>query len=1052
MRKMFNLRKSLIALAFCLIGGGAFSAYADIIKGQINGSDGAPVIGATVVLKSDRSIGTTSDMEGQFSINLDDPQNAVLVFSYLGFQTQEVSVGSKKALNVTLQESGIDLDDMVVIGYGTVKRRDLTGALSSISPKEITIAPTNNVMEALQGRISGLDITQSSGQIGAGTSVSLRGARSIYGNNSPLIVIDGVIQPTNTLVNELQVNTADHSVEITANDQLEQINPADIESIDILKDAASTAIYGSAGSNGVILITTKKGKDGATRVNFDSYYSAKGTPMFRHGMQGEEWLEYYKEAYRNKNGAELIDVATLFGGNQYYLDAYKNGQWIDWVDASLENSRNAGSQKYNLSISSGNAASQVYSSISYTRDNGLMPMESADKFVFRLNADQKIFDWAKAGFISNTSFNINNTANPVYENASQRLPLGQVYDEFGKINLFYIGTDAGNGQISPLADWRENQYANNQKSLYLNPTAYLELTPIKGLSFKTQASGAVSSVYRGRYFGSQCQTQSPHYAGYVTPYAEIYTQNQWSYGWDNILTFNKTFNKHHNLTATALTSWNFVSLTDNYTGSKGQELDSWLYYKIGAGSSFYTDGNYKQTQQMSYAGRVSYSYKGKYLASASLRYDGVSWLSQGRKWDYFPSVALAWRISDEGFMEDIDWMDNLKLRASYGITGNSGGMSAYATTSIFYKYPANISVDGPNSPLAGGIAQYSGTFGNGGIGWEKSNSINVGLDFGLFNGVLDGSIEYYDTRTNDLLYARQLPVTTGQTGWGWTLSSWVNSGKSMNQGLEVTLNSHNIRRQDFTWTTGLTFAWQKDKLVELPGGDFKDNERGWFFEGESINSVYGYKYVGIWQESEAEEAAKYGCEPGAVKIETVPTITTDAEGNEVSDNGVHAYGESDKQVLGTTTPKFMAGMNNSFTYKNWDLSVYMMGRFGHLVEYSFYSGTADITGNQPSGIDFYTADNTDAYYYAPGLNNNPGAEACNFLRGDFVKIKNITLGYTLPRELTKKAKIERARIYGTAYNPAVWTAAYQLNKVDPESSSSRYPLYRQYVIGLNLTF
>ena len=201
MRKMFNLRKSLIALAFCLLGGGAFSAYADIIKGQINGSDGAPVIGATVVLKSDRSIGTTSDMEGQFSINLDDPQNAVLVFSYLGFQTQEVSVGSKKALNVTLQESGIDLDDMVVIGYGTVKRRDLTGALSSISPKEITIAPTNNVMEALQGRISGLDITQSSGQIGAGTSVSLRGARSIYGNNSPLIVIDGVIQPTNTLVN-----------------------------------------------------------------------------------------------------------------------------------------------------------------------------------------------------------------------------------------------------------------------------------------------------------------------------------------------------------------------------------------------------------------------------------------------------------------------------------------------------------------------------------------------------------------------------------------------------------------------------------------------------------------------------------------------------------------------------------------------------------------------------------------------------------------------------------------------------------------------------------
>jgi hypothetical protein len=395
-------------------------------------------------------------------------------------------------------------------------------------------------------------------------------------------------------------------------------------------------------------------------------------------------------------------------------------------------------------------------------------------------------------------------------------------------------------------------------------------------------------------------------------------------------------------------------------------------------------------------------------------------------------------------MEDMeDWLSNLKLRLSYGKTGNAGGMTAYSTASGMFKYAQNISVDGPNSPAAGGMTQYTGTYGNAGIGWEKSYTWNVGLDFGLFGNRLEGSFEWYDTRTKDLLYMRAMPVTTGITGWGWTLATWQNLGETMNTGWEFSLNSRNIVRKDFNWTTSLDLAWQKDQILSLPGGDFRDNKLGWFFEGESINSVYAYKYLGIWQQDEAAEAQTYGCEPGAVKIETV---------EQDGDGGVHIYNANDMQVIGSYIPRVTAGLNNAFNYKNIDLSVYLMGRFGHLVEYSYYSGSASVTGNQPSGVDYWTPDNTDAYYFAPGLNYNPAASAAHFMDGDFIKVKNVTLGYTLPSSLTKKALINRMRIYATAYNPAVWTKSKQLKGIDPESSSSRYPLYKQFVFGLNLTF
>ena len=341
--KKFSYR--CIVLLIFLVAGFAGAAHAQLVRGIVSEADGEPIIGATVVLTDNTSVGTITGLDGSFSLELPDAQNAVLSVSYVGFQTKEVPVNNQRSLVIVLEVADISLDEVVFIGYGTVKRRDLTGAVSSIGPKEIVLAPTNNIMEALQGRIAGLDITTPSGAIGSNPSVALRGVRSIYGNNDPLLVIDGVIMPTSTIVEDLVVNTGDNSTNMNVTNYLNQLNPADIESIDVLKDAASTAIYGSAGANGVILITTRKGQAGDAIVNFDSYFSLKGTPLFKHGMQGEEWLQYYKTAYKNANGADLIDISTLFGGNTYYLDAYNKGKWIDWVDEAVSNGRRATTQK-----------------------------------------------------------------------------------------------------------------------------------------------------------------------------------------------------------------------------------------------------------------------------------------------------------------------------------------------------------------------------------------------------------------------------------------------------------------------------------------------------------------------------------------------------------------------------------------------------------------------------------------------------------------------------------------------------------------------------------
>ncbi len=979
------------------------------VNGNIVDEKGEPMIGVTVKVKGGQAA-TVTDLDGNF--RLAARQGDELEITYIGYKTSTVRVGAGP-VKVVMEPETTNLDDVVVIGYGTVKKRDLTGAVTSMKNEDVVIAPTSNVMEALQGKIAGMDITKTSGEIGEDVNILLRGSRSIYGDNTPLFIIDG-----------LPGNYSD-------------VNPNDIESIDVLKDASSTAIYGSAGANGVVIITTKRGQTGKVDINFDAYYGWSGSPEYKHGMTGQEWTDYYSEAYAYKNGAYPNNISALLNGNQAYIDAYNNGQWIDWIDEAMGGT--ATTQKYSLSVTAGTDKTRVYASLMYNRDTGMLDNDSRDKYSMRLNIDQKLFKWATLGVTANISYSKRNRSeNHTFTKALTAFPLGQARDDNGEYNYEYIDNN-----YTPMGDFIEGQYVNETKRTYVNATGYLEINPLKGLKLRSQLNTTLAHSRQGEFWGDKCNALRPTYAG--TPHAEITTEDDYQYTWENILSYNITVAKDHDFGLTGVTSWQVVTDESYIAGGSGQDLNAWSFWRLASATSQHIESAYKKKQKMSYAVRFNYSYKGRYLLTFSNRWDGVSFFSPGKKWDAFPAGAIAWRISDEPFMKGTqNWLDNLKLRIGTGITGNSGGVDAYSTQTNAMKWSnAGITLNGQIVPFA----QYDGTFGSTDLGWEKSYNWNFGLDFSVLGGRIDGSLDYFTTVTRGLLFKRTLPVTSGNTGWGRALNVWQNIAKTSNKGFEFTINSRNIMTKDFTWTTTLTGTWSKEKIESLPDGDLLAEN---LFIGQPIKSIYDYKYAGIWGTDTPQEILDaYGVKPGWVKVET-----NDNNG----DGGVHPYGEDDRRILGHENPNWILGLNNTFTYKGFDLTIYMMGRFGQTIYSDLigqYTAKSDITKNQISGIDYWTEDNQGAYYPRPGIGDEQtnGISALRIYDGSFIKIKNITLGYTLPKNITKHALMEKCRFYFTAYNPWIFCMESKLDGTDPEmGGSDTFPTYKQFVFGVNITF
>ena len=995
------------------------AAQAQVIKGQVVDQDGEPLLGVTIMSASTNQ-GTVTDVEGRFSFDIS--KGSIATFSYAGYKSQKLTL--KNGMRVQMEPDIVGLEDVVVIGYGTVKKKDLTGAVTSIKSEDITIAPTTNAMEALQGKVAGLDITKTSGKVGSGVTIQLRGSRSIYGDNAPLFIIDGV-----------------------QGGSYEDVNPSDIETIDVLKDASSTAIYGSAGANGVIIITTKRGKEGKARVNFDAYYGFSGSPNYQHGMVGDEWLTYQREAYKYVHGTAAADDASLFGNSDYY-NAYKAGKWVDWVD--LINGT-ATQQKYSVSVSGGTQKTKVFASGSYSNQEGLIQTDNQKVYQMRLNIDQEINKWLSASFTSNLNYSNRNAGDRhTFINAMKALPLGDPYTETGEINYQYVP-----GLTTPLGDFIENQYAENIRTTYLNVAGSLSWTPIKGLTAKTSINGILQHTRNGKFRGEKANATHPSYGS--VPFAESSNYNNWAYNWENVLSYSNSI-EDHSFGAQLISSYlvNEKEFARGY--SNGVAMDAYQWHQLkGGDSKAYSE--YQKWQKLSYAVRVNYSYKGKYLLNFSNRWDGVSWFVKDKKWESFPAVALGWRISDETFVKNVagDWLDNLKLRVGYGVTGNAGmlsndtengisGGNAYATQSIPYYFTGTGMRDGERVD----VIQYN-TYGSTTLGWEKSYNWNIGLDFAMLHSRLAGSVEYFHTKTDGLLFKQQVPITSGITMWGSPISTWQNLAETKNYGVETSITSQNIVKKDFHWSTSLTATWSKERIVNLPveAGYFLDNVNGKnLFVGKPINSFYGYKYLGIWSSAEAAEAEKYGTEPGLIKIETI---------EKDGDGGVHPYGTDDRQVLGHANPNWVLGLTNNFVYKGFDLSIHMMARLGQTIQSDMlgrYTASEDITVNQIEGADYWTEANQGAYYPRPGSAKKQSAyyASLTYVDGSFFKVKNVTLGYTLPQAWMKKLCMERLRVYFTAYNPLI-VANSLLKDTDPETNGSdSFPTYREFVFGVNVTF
>ena len=969
------------------------------VSGVVYDENGEALIGASVMVKGTQN-GTATDMDGRFSLNV--KPGATLVISYMGYTTQEVKAG-RAQLKVTMKPEDNSLDELVVIGYGAVKKRDLTGSVASIKSEDITRMPTGNPLEAIQGQVAGLDITRTSGDAGGGVNMVLRGNRSINGDNKPLFIIDGM------------------------EGSYEELNPNDIASIEVLKDASSTAVYGAAGANGVVIITTKTPKKNKFSIDFDAYYGWNVITSFPEVNRGQKYIDFRRQALINGGEISADDTTTpLFPS--YMQTFVDNNQWVDWQDLA---SRTGTTQSYNLSTSYSNDRMTSYFSIGYYDQEGLLKGDEMQRYSARAKVDFKANKILKYGLNLYAMYSNNDKRySRIWNRVLCMPPLGQVYDENGKL----VDYPLGDGNMNPLADNVSSSYVNNIKRISIAPQLYFELTPIKGLSFKSILGGYFRNSRQGIYTGPKS------YQGLEskTVQAQIPNKFTYNYKWQNILTYNFNIQKKHDFTVTAVTEWSKDRYETATAIANGFDSDSYGFYNLGASTGTpQVSSSYTQTQKMGYIGRINYSYLGRYLLTLNARVDGDSRLAKGHKWDVFPGGAVAWRISDEAFMQNIKEISNLKLRASYGVTGNAGA-AAYATQAV----TRNGMIGFQDTPLS--YSGYNLTLGNDQLGWEKTYMTDLGLDLGLLKERISLTFDWYDAITKDVIYKKSLPYETGGYGSS-SFNMWSNVGETRNTGVEIGITSRNFVGPKFTWTTTLQFAANRERVNKTTSdGPLKFGDY-YLIKGQPINTYYGYKYAGIWGTAQEEEAKQYSQKPGQVHI-------VDKDDNK-------KYNTEDYFVLGSATPKWSGSLYNNFTYKGFDLSFLLIMRWDWTINYGVTGWyRTDGLSPAPTVCDYWTVDNQNARFPAPNstMNNgqDPNQQWCNYFDGSYLKVKNITLGYTLPKNITKKVGIQKARVYFTADNPFIFAKSKYLKDYDPEKGGNDddAPLSKQFVFGVNVSF
>lgn len=986
------------------------------VSGKVSDESGVGMPGVNVVVQG-TSNGTTTDSEGAYRLSLPaDQASGTLVFSFIGYGNQEIPINNQSVINVTMLADIKSLTEVVVVGYGTQEKRDVTAAISQISGEAITKIPTGNAMEAMKGQIAGVDILQTGGRPGQGSTITIRGRRSLTASNDPLFVVDGIPMTAGT-------------------ESISDFNPADIASVEVLKDAASQAVYGSRGSNGVILITTKRGEPGKTTINYTGTYGVTQPYKLIPMMNGQQFADLKREANRlaangqsgraawGDEGSTIPADAAVFN-DAVELNSVTNGLSTDWQDLIYQNGAQLNQQ---LSLSAGSDKSFLMMALSYFKEDGLIEGTDYGRYTARINADHDISKTFRVGIsslISNVKTNWGSGS--VISEAVNQSPLGLPYDANGEIIFLPISDGI---RSNPLSELVPGKRVDERKVNRVFSSVYLDVNILEGLKYKFLIGQDYQYFQRGIFEGQYTNTRKNG-----TPYASIDKAQDSGYTLENLLTYNKSFGQHA-VGATFLQSVAEQTFTTSGVAAANLPYETALWNNIGLGTVTSYGSDYSKYRLLSYMGRINYSFAGKYLFQASMRWDGSSRLAPGYKWNAFPGVSVGWRIKDEAFMEGIGIVSELKLRASYGKVGNTA-VAPYQTQGTL----AQSVYDWNNQDAKGfRLDQIPSPA----LSWEYSESVDVGLDFGFFNGRLHGYFDYFQTSTGvSLLLRRQLPPTSGYA------SILQNIGGTETRGFELTLNSTILDMPNgLKWTAEFNLASLKEKIVDLalkgPNGEKIDDVGNNWFIGEPIRAFYDYKKVGIWQASEKDQAAAYGQFPGEIKL-------ADLNG----DGAIDAT--NDRMVLGNDVPKAYGGLNNKFNFKGFDFSFFFYYRLGFMINSAFSNDQATMQGRYNNVlVDYWTIDNPTNEYPRPNKNqeNITYGSSLRYMDGGFVKLRNVTLGYSLPQSAIDRLKMSKLRIYVTAQNPIIWSN-YKL--FDPERAgnvtSGEMPSSILYMGGLNITF
>lgn len=991
------------------------------VKGIVKDNLGESVIGANVTEKGTTN-GMITDLDGNFSLTVQ--KNATLVISYIGYVTQEIAIKGNTNLNIILKEDSKALEEVVVIGYGTARKSDVTGSIASVGGDKLQEMPSTNITYALQNRVAGVDMTQTSSQPGATMQIRIRGTRSLTASNDPLVVLDGIPFMGN----------------------LSDINPGDIKSMDILKDASSTAIYGSRGANGVILITTNRGAQGTpAKFTYNGYVGAKSVFSKYPMMDGPKYAEMRKYAGKFENSLDESDDMNTDWQDLLYRTGMVNSH-----DVSVAGGTNNGSYSFGAA---------------YYKDQGVIPTQNYTRYSLRGSFDQGVGKYFRFGLTTNSNYNVTKGSNIDLYSVLNNTPLANPYNEDGSLKrTVKLNSQDENFVVTrDVVENLEDSWLNEKKGFgtYNNLFAEVQCPWVKGLKYRVNLGLNYRSTKGGVFTGEGINSSTADTPS--TASLEHTETTNWAI--ENLITYDRTFGKHQ-LNIVGMYSAEETVYTKSHIAARDIPAEYLQYYNLGRAEGTITvnpdNWDYQKSGLMSWMGRAMYTYDNRYMLMATVRADASSRLAKGHQWHTYPAVSAGWNIGQESFMDDLEWLDILKVRVGYGQTSNQA-VAPYSTWGKLSTRPYNF---GPTGYATG---YYVSALPNYDLGWEYSSTWNFGLDFTLLGGRLSGTFEYYIQKTSDLLQSVNLPSTSG-------VSSYVgNVGKTENKGVEFTLNGTILDNHNgWTWDASINISANRNKLTELASGAERDEANNWFV-GHPIDAIYDYEKIGLWQEGDPYlDILEPGGNVGMIKVKYTGEYNEDG-------TPVRQIGPDDRQII-SMEPKFTGGFSTRVAYKGFDLNVITAFKCGGKLISTLHHSNGYLnmlTGRRGQvDVDYWTEENTNAKYPKPGgiqSGDNPKyGSTLGYFDASYWKVRNISLGYKFDEQKwLKNFGIQSLRAYVSIQNPFVICSPFHKETgLDPETNSygnenvavtsgiqkrfltvgTNAPSTRNYLFGINLTF